>query len=98
MASVELSKEAFLGLFPEDCQEHCLVAKLAAARAVKQAEELGIGFEKASEILSHRFGRCVLGPEIVVERGGCYQKKTCRNEVIAGVEDMDEASEVLSEI
>jgi hypothetical protein len=86
-------KSAFLDLFPEECQDNCIVAKAAAAKAGRQVLELGITFETATEILAHRFGRCVVGPTI---EGMCGKKSLCNNELVQDFESPIEAAEILA--
>lgn len=94
-AESALYKSAFLDLFPEECQECCIVAKAAATRATKSILESGITLEKAVEVYAHRFGGCALGPNIV---GMCGKKSICTNEIVSGIENPLEAAEVLAEL
>ena len=88
-----MHRASFLEMFPDNCQDQCLVAKAAAAIAARQVAELGLTFDKISEVLAHRFGKCVLGPEVV---GDCGEEKTvCHNEIVSGVEEF-EAAEALA--
>lgn len=92
---LEIHKSSFLEYFPEPCQQDCLVAKAAAAKAARQVVELEITFDKVSEILAHRFGRCVLGPDVF---GRCGKKSQCNNELVHDIEDPLEAKDLLATI
>lgn len=89
-----IQRSSFLEYFPTDCQETCLIAKAAAALAARQVLELEITFEKVSEVLAHRFGRCALGPDII---GMCGKKSLCNNEIVSGIDNL-EAAEILATI
>jgi hypothetical protein len=86
---------AFLDLFPEECQEKCLVAKASASKAARQVIELETTFAQVSEILAHRFGRCILGPNLV---GRCGKKSLCNNELVEQAEGDQEAIEILASL
>ena len=90
---LDIYKRAFLELFPEECQEDCLVARIAAAGAARQFAEADVTFDKAIEVYAHRFGRCALGPKVV---GRCGKKSVCRNDMTEGIKDPLEAAEVLT--
>ena len=55
--------------------------------------ELETTYEKVSETLAHRFGRCVIGPNVV---GRCGKKSTCNNEFVQEIEDPFEARDILT--
>jgi hypothetical protein len=88
-------KSSFLELFPEKCQQECIIARMAAAKAAMMVVELETTYEKVSETLAHRFGRCAIGPDV---SGRCGKKSTCNNELIQEVEDPFEARDILTVI
>jgi hypothetical protein len=88
-------KASFLELFPENCQQEWIGARMAAAMAALMVVELDTTYEKVSETLAHRFGRCVIGPEV---SGRCGKKSTCNNELIQEIEDPFEARDILTVI